>query len=261
MTQQEKLDKLLEVADKKDKARLTLLHNAVVGTMKAYKKDPTAPRKRDWDVAEDGLRKEVEKLWKQYFTDKEQVPGDRFLSSLFDAMTWLQKLGYKISKSKIYRDKDKGLIFVWPDGRVYKADAELYARKHLVLEKSPDLEDLETKDLEELQRKKLQAEVERLKKQISKYELEITKEQKKYILKADFNKEMARRKLVLEQNFTHFFRSQSPDLIDLVDGNQKKIQDFIDALIEKLHQELNEFASTEKYHVVPLELDEEDTDD
>ena len=253
----DKLAKLLEVVNQKDKARLNILNDAVMRNMKAYQNEPTAARKKDWDAAEEGLQKEIDRLWEEYFGSSSRVPDDRFLPNLLEAMRWLQNLGYKIKKSKIYEDKKKGKIYVWPDGRVYKADAELYARKHLILEKSPDLEDAETKDLEELQRKKLHAEVERLRRQIEKYTFEMAKEQNKYMLKADFHKEMARRLLVLEQNLTHFFRSQAPDLVFLVGGQPKKIPDFLDTIITKLHQELNDFASTERYYVVPLEVENE----
>jgi hypothetical protein len=185
------------------------------------------------------------------------VPGDRWLPNLLECSAWLKELGYKVGKSKLYNDRDKGLLYVWPDKRVYKSDAELYARKHLPLGKSVDVADPATRDLEQLQREKLQGEVARLKAQIDKMEFEMSKDQGKYMLKGDLYREMASRWMVMDQAMTHFFRSAAPDLVACVDGDKAKVPDLLDKLLSMLRRELNEFANTEKFHVIIVD-DEED---
>lgn len=179
-----------------------------------------------------------------------RLPEERFLPSLLEAASWLNSLGYKIGKSKLYKDKDKGLIFVWADGRVYKSDAELYARKHLVLGKSVDIADPEMQDLEALQREKLQSEVFRLRKQIEKMDFEIDKDRGKFLLRSDFDRELAARWLVFKQSFEQFFRRQAPKLIQLVDGNLGKTPDFLEAVLGAVRKELNEMANTESFKII-----------
>ncbi len=184
------------------------------------------------------------------------LPEERFLPTLLEAASWLNSLGYKIGKSKLYNDKNKGLIFVWADGRVYKSDAELYARKHLVLGKSVDIADPEMQDLEALQREKLQNEVSRLRKQIEKMDFEIDKDRGKFLLRSDFDRELAARWLVFKQSFKQFFRRQAPKLIQLVDGDLGKTPDFLEAVLGAVRKELNEMANTESFKIIFTENDD-----
>jgi hypothetical protein len=120
-----------------------------------------------------------------------------------------------------------------------------------------DVADPATRDLEQLQREKLQGEVARLKAQIDKMEFEMSKDQGKYMLKGDLYREMASRWMVMDQAMTHFFRSAAPDLVACVDGDKAKVPDLLDKLLSMLRRELNEFANTEKFHVIIVD-DEED---
>ncbi len=258
------LENLKKQCTEQEAAELAILHNARIVCLRAYRDDPTATRKRDLDAATEGLARCRAKLEEKYageepeqVADVATVPEDRFLPNLLEASKWINDLGYKLGKSKLYKDRDKSLIYVWPGGRVYKADAELYARKHLVLGKSVDVSDPALQGLEGLQREKLQNEVARLRKQIDKMEFEMEKEAGKYMLRSDLHREMASRWLVLDQALTQFFRSCAPDLVESVQGSAERIPDFIALVLTKLREELNGYANTEKFNVVVLEQDEE----
>ena len=225
----DKLAKLLEVVDKKDKARLTILNNAVVRNMKAYQSDPTAARKKDWDAAEEGLQKEIDRLWAEHFGGQAAVPDDRFLPNLIEAMHWLQNLGYKIKKTKIYDDKKKGKIYVWPDGRVYKADAELYARNYLVKEKSPDLEEIENKTLEELQQEKLRTEAERNRIRAERERFLLDKERGQYIHVDQVEYELSWRARIFRYSLENFIHEHAPRIAAMFGGEDKAAAKLIEA--------------------------------
>ncbi|MCK9326207.1 MAG: hypothetical protein M0P69_12015 [Bacteroidales bacterium] len=256
------IETLKQKCTTQEAAELAILHNARISCLKSYKDDPSAANKRNLDAAASGLDALVARLEALYPDDAGDpagaVPADRWLANLLEASKWLKELGYKIGKSKLYKDRDKGLLYVWPDGKVYKSDADLYARKNLTLGKSPDVADPATQDLEQLQREKLQGEVARLKQQIDKMSFEMERDQGKYMLRSDLYREMASRWLVMDQALTHFFRSSAPDLVAIVNGQQDLIPDFLETVLAKLRQELNEFANTEKFHVVLLEAEPAD---
>jgi hypothetical protein len=61
-----KIEELLGIVDQSEKIELTVMHNAVLQTMKSYQGDPTTSRKRDWDAAKHGNQEVIDRLWLKY---------------------------------------------------------------------------------------------------------------------------------------------------------------------------------------------------
>ena len=66
------LNQLLAVCSQSEAAELKVLHNAQIQCLKAYQKEPTAQRKKDWDAAKNGLDECISRLWYRYFGEEEE---------------------------------------------------------------------------------------------------------------------------------------------------------------------------------------------
>jgi hypothetical protein len=182
-------------------------------------------------------------------TDDQKV-----FTSLLQVMSYLIEQGYKVSKSKIYRDAENGKITVTTDDSGNKSVAALaaweYAEKHLekVGANKGDLKNLQATKL--MQAIKIQ-EVEHLRKTF-----DLEKEQGKYIPRADFESELAARAAVLESGFRHLFNVKAREWIAIVGGKPERTADFLAALNAGLDEQLNTYATTQVFQVIF-----EDTDD
>jgi hypothetical protein len=182
-------------------------------------------------------------------TDDQKV-----FTSLLQVMAYLIEQGYKVSKSKIYRDAENGKITVTTDDAGNKSVAALaaweYAEKHLekVGANKGDLKNLQATKL--MQAIKIQ-EVEHRRKTF-----DLEKEQGKYIPRADFESELAARAAVLESGFRHLFNVKAREWIAIVGGKPERTADFLAALNAGLDEQLNTYATTQVFQVIF-----EDTDD
>ncbi len=171
---------------------------------------------------------------------------ENFISSfpsLFAVVAHLDQAGYKISKSKIYRDKDKNFIKTNQDGSVPETEVRAYAA---TLERKDGSLD----DLSDIHARKTGKEVEKLEEQIAKLKFEREKEQGKFIPKKDFESELAARAAVFESGFRHMFNLNCREWIALVGGKTDRTADFLQALNEALDKQLNSYATLKIFQVM-----------
>lgn len=178
----------------------------------------------------------------------------KIFTSLLQVKAYLIEQGYKVSKSKIYRDADNGKITAQTDAAGNKSVSALaaweYAEKHLekVGANKGDLKNLQaTKLLEAIK-------IQKIDHQRKVFDLE--KEQGKYIPRADFESELAARAAVLESGFRHLFNVKAREWIAIVGGKPDRTADFLAALNAGLDEQLNTYATTQVFQVIF-----EDTDD
>ena len=122
--------------------------------------------------------------------------------SLRAVLLHLEQAGFRISKSKIYRDKEKGMIRVQPDHTVLETEVRAYAA---TLERK----DGNIKDLGDLHARKTAKEVESLDLKVKKQRFEFDLAKKKYIPKKDFEAEMAARAMVARTK-TRMYNARNP---------------------------------------------------
>ncbi len=156
----------------------------------------------------------------------------------------LQQSGYKVSRGKLYGDFEKGLIRMEKDGSVLEIEVRNYAVNHLV-DENQDLQSL-----------KNQKEVEKLDEQIAKLKFERKKEQGKYILKKDFEAELAARAAVFDSGFRHVFNMKARTWITLVGGKAEKAADFLEELNAMLDEQLTTYATLKVFQVMFSKGDE-----
>ncbi len=163
--------------------------------------------------------------------------------SLRDIANYLDSLGYKLSKSKVGRDlKERG---------IKKNSDGIYPGK-AVLEYAATLERKGDAGLgpAELQAQKAAMEIDLLGLKTAKFEFEIDREKGKYILKKDFDAELAARAVVLDSGFRHFFATRAREMIVTVGGKIDKTADLLELLNQGLNEQLNVYASQDVFQVL-----------
>lgn len=168
---------------------------------------------------------------------------DKEFKSYREIADYLGGLGYRVSKSKIGRDL-KAL-------RIDKNSDGIYSQK-VILEYAATLERKgdDGAGPAELQAKKSAMEIDLLGLKTAKFEFEIDKERGKYILKKDFNAELAARAVVLESGFQHYFATRAREMIAAVGGKIDKTADLLELLNQGLNEQLNVYASQDVFQVL-----------
>src|SRR6056297_3378094 len=124
----EQIQKLFEVVSKSEGEELTILNNAVVKNIKAYRADPSAANKKNWDAAQEGFQARVNELWEKYFYSGQ---SEQKLRNVLQVVEYLRRQNYKISKSAAYKHKKEGKLRPGPDGSFSARAVEKYAREWL----------------------------------------------------------------------------------------------------------------------------------
>jgi hypothetical protein len=171
------------------------------------------------------------------------VVADNYFKSLRAVLFHLDQAGFRISKSKLYRDKDKGMIRINPDGTVPETEVRAYAA---TLERKSGSID----DLSDVHARKAAKEVEKLEEQIARLRFERQKEQGKYIPRSSFEAELAARAVVFESGFRHVFNIKAKEWIVLVGGKMEKASELLTALNQALDEQLNSYTSLENFQVM-----------
>ncbi len=179
----------------------------------------------------------------------------KIFTSLLQVKDYLIEQGYKVSKSKIYRDAENGKIQAQTDGSGNKSVSAIaaweYAEKHLekVGANKGDLKNLQaTKLLEAIK-------IQKIDRQRKTFDLE--REQGKYIPRAEFESELAARAAVLESGFRHLFNVKAREWIAIVGGKPDRTADFLAALNDGLDEQLNTYATTKVFQVIFEDRDDE----
>lgn len=166
-------------------------------------------------------------------------------ASLLAACEYLVSKGYKVSESKIYRDKNAGKITLEQDGKSISTKAVWeYAEEYL--EKTG----VNGQDLSDIQSQKEYASLELKEEQIKKVRFQREKEEGKYILRSEFEKELASRAVVLDAGFRHLFNMRASEWVAIVNGQPDKSSDLLSALNNGLDEQLRAYASLRSFYVV-----------
>jgi len=247
------LEQLLGVCSEQEKAELKTLYNAQIQCLKAYQKDPTAQRKRDWDAARQGYEERFSELWQRYMAREE------YLKNRLEAVEWLRDQGYKVGKSKLYNDAKAGRLKVCNDGSIRVSDLEDYvARQGLEpLEQATEPEE----GAEDLQREKLKEQLRQLQLDNEKREFERQRLEGKYIPRQDLELELASRAGVLDTGLRSDIKTHARDWVHMVGGRAERVPDLVEAMLDVLDRRLNEYARMDRFEVIFSEEEEQGGDE
>ncbi|MCP3941682.1 MAG: hypothetical protein GY710_09410 [Desulfobacteraceae bacterium] len=236
------IKRLLKVATGNDQLELTIFQNAVQKNLKNYHASPTKKAKNDLDAARDSLKTKKEEMMKKYLKPEPEKRAPSF-PSLRSVLIHLENTGFKISKSKLYRDRDKGMIRVNPDNSVLETEVRAYAS---TLERKEG----DIGDLNDMHAQKTAKEVESLELKVKKQQFDFDREQGKYLPRKDFEAELAARAVIFETGLKHLFNTRVGEWIALVGGKPDKAPDLLQLLHNSLETELSNYATTSTFQVM-----------
>jgi len=178
---------------------------------------------------------------------------DRRFENVTAVLEYLKGMGWKVSKSSLYRDRKAGMFLPRDDGTFLQKDIDKYARAELK-EQATGMR-VQTK-IDELHRKKAELEAKNLEMDLKKKEFAYAKDQEKYIPKERVEIELAARAGILDAGIKHLIQSRAADWVRVVGGDMKKIDDLINMMNGDWNEHVNSYASARDYEVV-IDVEEE----
>ena len=245
---QEKIKRLLDVADQQDQIKLKVLHNAVVKCIKDYQTDSTSARLNDWQKAEGALETFVVDLWGKHFQD------EKSLSNILAVVDHLAANGWKVKKSSVYNHRKEGKIRPQADGSFRISDVERYAETYLKRKDGG-----ESAKLDKLQERKLNAEISKTEAQAEHWRNRSKASSQAFIPKEEHDRDLARRAAVIRSDLETFARSEAAEIVSLVGGDAGKIPELVNWLLGRFDGFLAVYAE-ERAFTVPLLPAEKDPD-
>lgn len=246
---QEKIKRLLDVADQQDQIKLKVLHNAVVKCIKDYQTESTSARLNDWQKAETALEAFVVDLWGKHFGEE-----NRTLQNALAVVDYLSAQGWKVRKSAIYNHKKEGKLRPQQDGSFRIADVERYAETYLKRKDGS-----ESGKLDKLQQEKLVAEIEKTKAQARHWSMKAETFSGAYVPKELFEAELAKRAAVFRNDLETFARAEAGGIVSMAAGDAGKTPDVIEHILGRVEAFLARYAE-EKEFKVPLPPEDDDGD-
>jgi len=162
--------------------------------------------------------------------------------SLLAVVSHLESAGYKISKSKIYVDRDRGAIRVNPDGTVPETEVRAYAATLKRI-------NADIQDLNDIHAVKAQREVERLDEQIKKMKFEMEREKGKYVERTEVDLRMVGLLTVMDTNVRQLLDMLMADVCHMLGGDVRKLNQAKDFLEGKMDEMLNQMTRTDAFSV------------
>ena len=230
-----------------DKAKKgVLLFNGMTTCAVAYQKEPTSATLRDWQKAEAALEEFVAEI------EAAKAEKPSFKNKLAVAR-YIKSQGIKIGQRKLYKDAESGKLRVQPDGSVLLSDVDLYIRAY----GTPRQKAAGSADIEQLQKEKLELESKKLKEQIAKLEWDREKEAGKYLLRSDFEMELAARAAVLEISLRQMASAKAYEWIAVSHGDYAKTGDLAAMVTAEIRNALNDYAATDRFQVIFVEKEKQ----
>ncbi len=179
---------------------------------------------------------------KQEALQESPTPADEtILKDIMAVVRFLKDEGYKVGKSKVYKDRKAGLLKVAPDGSITESEALAYAVR-AGLKKISD----PAGRLDDIMAEKAQAELAKLRAQEEKIRFELDRERGKYLPKADVRAELAMKIGAIEASVKHLLRTRGADYIWAVGGDGKKVQVFLDMFNTDFDELLRQMADCDE---------------
>lgn len=230
----DRIEKLKEIIPADEQAELTVLYDAYANTLEAYKsdKEKSADKLKANRAAKTALVELVEGLENRYLT------GAKRFRNVMEALRYLKENGWKVEKSRLYRDRDRGLLQINSDKSVDEAEVLAYAAKHLEKVKSTGAGD----EAGVLAEKKLTEEIDYRQLQKEKLQFEIAKEKGQYIHRSKWLTELVSKLSASKFIALQVARDKASDLIAASGGDLKKEAVFVELFNEYIEDAFNELA-------------------
>ena len=228
------IDKLLTICRADETAKLEAMFSGYELALDRYKKSNDPKDLKAFEAADKSLQRLADDI------------SGRAVEQVFvgipAAVKYLQEVGYKVKKSKIYNDVKSGLLRAEADGRSYRSGEVLaYAVRAGLKQKEDGHRALDEKAVE---KSALEVDLLRIKKQ--RKEIALEKERGESIRKSDVIIEFATRLALLEAGVKHTVRTFAVDWIYAVGGDPKKADMLVELVFAEIDSLLTEVANLEE---------------
>jgi len=186
------------------------------------------------------------KAWKMLVDLQVEKEVEPSVKNRLEVMKHLRREGFKIGKTKLYKDATDGLLRIQSDGSVLEKDIDRYVRIS-GLKKPAEISDAE---LQMLQKKKGEMEVKKLEAQVSDMTFRQAVAQGKFIPRAEFEMEVAGRAGALDAGFRHMIMMIASNLIEAVGGDLSLVPVFLEMIYSEYDILMNEYASMDNFQVI-----------
>lgn len=160
---------------------------------------------------------------------------------------WLEDNGWQISRSQLYAHCKDGLLRPAKDGKYRLKAVEKYATIHVKkAETGQKVNDLE----EQIRQQKLEISLEREVTALDRERFEQQKRQGKFVARDDFEMAIVARAVTFMAHLNHSVQSSVPDWIDIVEGDQLRAPELVDAIIKTIEQRMGDFAVDAEFDVI-----------
>lgn len=170
------------------------------------------------------------------------------LNNLLEVVKYLKGLGWKVSKSAVYRHRSEGKIRPQADGSFSASDVEKYARNFLQQKDGTAVRSNRGAgvDLIEARRRKIQVETE-----IKEYELR--EKHGDFMEVAEHQQIMCAKYLLIRDTTLNWVREHALDLIRSCGGDQARAYDVIDTYQQSIQKYWNRLGTGKEWPILPAE--------
>ena len=161
-------------------------------------------------------------------------------------LVYIEESGRKVGKTKLYDDITRGRLKKQADGTFKLRDVDRYAAS------LPNLGtgDTVAQKAADRQRRKEEGEIRRIEAAAKRDELKLRVEEGRYISREQVFQELAGRAVTLASGLKTAFESKAQEIIYEVEGNPKKVQNFMHMIEEMMDATFNEYASIDEFVVM-----------
>lgn len=177
--------------------------------------------------------------------------SDTVFKSKIAVHRWLEENGWQISKSQFYDHCKDGLLRPVKSGankgRYTLAAVEKYARMHC---RQLATGQKENDRLAAKQEEKLDLELQRERNRVAREEFELERVRGRYVARAEFDLAITGRAVAFMAHINHTIQSEVQDWIALVEGDQTRAPELVDAIAKAIEQRMGDFAADAEFEVI-----------
>ncbi|MBU2538102.1 MAG: hypothetical protein KKH22_06660 [Proteobacteria bacterium] len=228
------LDSILSESGKTD---LSVLISAKEEAKQRALQDPSATNLVAMERATNMIEKH---LAKEKAADQEPEAQFQDTKNGAAVLRYLQDNGWNLEKTQFYQHVKQGKLVRNAQG-LYTRRAVLKYAKDWVPRAETGKKDREDQD--DLQRIKLEEEIERIRVQQKRENFKFDVERGKYLLRAEVEQELAGRAVALDAGYNHMVYSRVQEFISVVGGDPAKASMLIELLLTARDDWFNQYAS------------------
>ncbi|MEN6623624.1 MAG: hypothetical protein ABFD50_19020 [Smithella sp.] len=165
-------------------------------------------------------------------------------SNVLAVAGYLKDNGWKIGKSLVYQHKKLGMIRPREDGLFYLSDIKKYIN-------IARLENIKgsTVSIDDVQKRRNEAETRKMEAQAHHWEIKTKVAEGLYVPRDSFERELAQRAMVFKSDMEAFCRSKAAEIVSKVGGDNERIPDLIEFMLDASAKWLNRYAADREFKV------------